>query len=47
MLLDFSIKIIDHNGKFLRTMSVSACDLEMALCMASNFLGEDEFVGGF
>lgn len=47
MLLEFFVKVVDANANYLRTMNVFACDMEMAMCMASNFLGENEFVGGF
>ena len=47
MLKDFFVKVIDTSGKYLRTVTVSACDYEMALCMAFSVLKENEFVGGF
>lgn len=45
MLLDFSIKVVDSKERYIRTIMVSACDYEMAKCMAYNVLKENEFIG--
>ena len=48
MLLDFTVKIVNLEGKLVRTVTVSACDGEMAKTMAASFLlKENEFIGGF
>ena len=46
MLLDFSVKVVNKTGEFLRIINVSAVDLAMAKNIAAEFIknNDDEYI---